>query len=576
MYGITKIDLEDFRSFRGKHTYTFPTEPGLYAITGKNLKNPGLGPNGIGKSSLLEAIRWCNYGHTSRGLKAGDIVNYDAKSCSVTVEQNIAGELLTVCRTQSPNSLRLNGTTVDQQTLEKHLRLGPQAYDYAVMFPQFGDAFFDKSPGDKLAVFSEIMELDYWLERSKAADDLAKELLVEKSTLEQALARCSGALKTITDDIADLAVSRDNFEALKQKAIRQHKDALQRAEADAAGIGKRLASAEKALVGLDQRLERAKKKLAAADELEMKLQTLTAALQKLAGLHATCPTCLQKVDQKHLRDEKLRIEREERLVSAELDDIDVKSSDITAIERNIRDFENEKHASVTKQAQTVVLIQRLNQSIVDEQKRPNPYAGMIEAKKDRQAKLKGEIGRTEELLKQTEQDHAAVSYWVGGFKRVRLFIVEQALQQLELEINNCLGSLGLMDWTIRLDIERENKSGGITKGFTVMIYPPGVDPTKAIKYESYSGGETQRLRLAGNLGLANLIMERAGLRNTIEFYDEPSAHLSDEGTLVLADTLAQRALDTERRIFMIEHRLLDYPYTGTINIIKDKDGSRIE
>jgi len=59
------------------------------------------------------------------------------------------------------------------------------------------------------------------------------------------------------------------------------------------------------------------------------------------------------------------------------------------------------------------------------------------------------------------EDHTALSFWVGGFKRVRLFIVEQALQQLELEINNSLGSLGLLDWHIKLDVERENKSGGI-------------------------------------------------------------------------------------------------------------------
>jgi DNA repair exonuclease SbcCD ATPase subunit len=574
MYGITKIELEDFRSFKGKHTFTFPTKPGLYAITGKNLINPTLGPNAIGKSSFLEAIRWCNYGHTSRGLKASDIINYDAKSCSVTVEQNVAGELLTVTRTQSPNSLRLNGTIVDQQTLEKHLRLGPQAYDYAVMFPQFGDAFFDKSPGDKLALFSQIMELDYWLERSKAADDLAKELALEKGTLEQALARNDSILKTLSDDVAALIIKRDSFEAEKQQAIRRHKEALQQAKTDAAKLDQRLATADEALTGLHQRLERAEGRVAALDRLELKLQTVTAALQKLDGLDATCPTCLQQVNECHLRDEKAKITREVRLTTAEIDDIDVKRSDLKAIKQNIRDFEDERRDSQAKQSRADSEIRRLKQNIEDEQKRPNPYLEMIEAKKNQHLKLKGEIAKTQEAFTQTEQDHAAVSFWVSGFKRVRLFIVEQALQQLELEINNCLGSLGLMEWAIKLDVERENKSGGITKGFTVMIYPPSV--AKPIRFEAYSGGETQRLRLAGNLGLANLIMERAGLRNTIEFFDEPSAHLSDEGTLDLADTLAQRAVDAGRSIFIIEHRLLDYPYRNTINIIKDASGSRIE
>ena len=51
MFDITKIELEDFRSFRGKHGFEFHTEPGLYAITGKNLENPRLGANGSGKTT---------------------------------------------------------------------------------------------------------------------------------------------------------------------------------------------------------------------------------------------------------------------------------------------------------------------------------------------------------------------------------------------------------------------------------------------------------------------------------------------------------------------------------------------
>jgi DNA repair exonuclease SbcCD ATPase subunit len=172
------------------------------------------------------------------------------------------------------------------------------------------------------------------------------------------------------------------------------------------------------------------------------------------------------------------------------------------------------------------------------------------------------------------EDHTAIGYWVTGFKRVRLFIVEETLRQLELEINNSLASLGLLDWHIELDVERENKSGGITKGFTVLVHAPGAPGP--VKFESYSGGETQRLRLAGDLGMANLIMERAGLHNTIEFFDEPSQHLSQEGVLDLAETLQQRATDLGRRLFIIEHQLLDYPYAGVITVTKDANGSWVE
>ena len=575
MYDIVRIDLEDFGVFRGKHSFEFPAEPGLYGVTGKNLDNPRLGANGIGKSTFfLEAVYWCNYGRTTRGLRANDIINYDAKSCSVTVEQIIGNETVTVTRTQSPNSLRLNGVAVDQQTLEKHLRRGPEAFTYSTSFPQFGEAFFDRSPADKLTLFAEIMGLDYWLERSKTASDLGTELEAERHKLEQALARTKGAFDSIKDDITGLIPKRDVFEAEKTAALKRLNEGLKKINSDIEYTNSRIATTIIALQGLEKRLLKAEKIFATVNEAKLALKAIEDSIRHLNGLEATCPTCLQRVDEKHLMSEKARLEKKEQLILAELESLGSEEQDVKAIQKNLRDFEDEKRDLQGSLKRFADLEKRASQDIETEKNRPNPYTSMIQAKKAQRAKLKDEIDHTEELIRQIEQDHVAVSYWVGGFKRIRLFIIEQALQQLELEINNALSSLGLIDWTIKLDVERENKSGGVTKGFTVLIYPPG--STEPKRLESYSGGETQRLWLAGNLGLANLIMEQTGLQNTIEFFDEPSTHLSDEGILDLADTLMQRAIDTERRIFIIEHRLPDYPYTGTIKVTKTPEGSHID
>ena len=98
-----------------------------------------------------------------------------------------------------------------------------------------------------------------------------------------------------------------------------------------------------------------------------------------------------------------------------------------------------------------------------------------------------------------------------------------------------------------------------------------------VQFEEWSGGETQRLRLAGDLGLSNLIMERAGLTGMIEFYDEPSKHMSPQGLLDLAETLHQRALDTGKRIFLVDHHLIDFgDLAGVLTVIKDDKGSRLD
>jgi hypothetical protein len=40
------------------------------------------------------------------------------------------------------------------------IREAAEAFTYAVMAPQFGDAFFDLTPAAKLTLFSQIMQLE--------------------------------------------------------------------------------------------------------------------------------------------------------------------------------------------------------------------------------------------------------------------------------------------------------------------------------------------------------------------------------------------------------------------------------
>ena len=205
----------------------------------------------------------------------------------------------------------------------------------------------------------------------------------------------------------------------------------------------------------------------------------------------------------------------------------------------------------------------------------NPYTQLIKQKKEQLGKSKQKLVTLEDTKANLEAENEAASYWVKGFKRIRLFIIEQAFQTLEVEVNNALAALGMPDWSISFDVERENKSGGVTKGFTVLINSPrNAEP---VKWESWSGGETQRLQLAGDLGLSNLIMSQAGLVSTIEFYDEPSTHLSKEGMLDLANMLHERAISDKKQIWIIDHAAITNfgEFKGIIHAEKTKDGSTI-
>src|SRR5882672_4672542 len=137
MFDLNKIILWNFGSYRGQHEFEFPTTPGLYSLTGVNEENPRLGANGTGKSTLLNAIRWCFYGRTSRGLKASDVVAWEETSCRVTTGLTINDQHFAIVRSQSPNGLTINGRVVDQDEVQKLLRLTADQFDHSVMLPQF-------------------------------------------------------------------------------------------------------------------------------------------------------------------------------------------------------------------------------------------------------------------------------------------------------------------------------------------------------------------------------------------------------------------------------------------------------
>ena len=223
MFDIHKIKMLNFKSYRGEHVFDMPDTPGLYFLTGKNKSEPTLGSNGSGKSTLLDAIYWCLYGKTLRGLKSVDIITWGESSCTVSVTLTVGNKHFTVRRAQSPNSVAIiEGkvkTIVEQDELQKRLRLNPDAFTYAVILPQFGQSFFELKPTDKLALFSQIMDLDSWLDKSKAAAEATQELIKQIDITKSKIENNNTWIASVKDDITEFKNKETDFknELLKRR-----------------------------------------------------------------------------------------------------------------------------------------------------------------------------------------------------------------------------------------------------------------------------------------------------------------------------------------------------------------------
>jgi Herelleviridae exonuclease len=561
-----EIRLNNFRSYRGEHTFVFPEEPGLYFITGQNKQDVRLESNGAGKSTLLDAIYWCLYGRSLRGLRGPDIITWGEKSAWVTLRMTVGDELFKIARAQAPNSLTLNGKVVEQDAINKAIRLNAEAFTYAVIMPQFGSSFFELTPALKLNIFSQILELEFWLKKSNEARSMSDSLQreIEKLTTQIDLKN-----QHLVEDGTEIVVlkEKDQKFAAEQKAkIKQLSIDIENYDAQLDEIAERIGVTSEAFESVTVKAHKLSKSVG---EAKVRLSEAERELKRLKTLGATCPTCHQQIDQKGVYERKMGLEEAISELKGAANDAAI-------------DKLNEEKTSLSNRLATLKTNYKLGQrdrynayeKLEETRKRANPYAELIETKKLAARQLRAELREYEALKGDLQREHNAVGYWVSGFKKLRLYVIEETLKTFEIEANSSLAALGLPDWRIELDVERENKSGGVTKGFTVLVHAPKA--SGPVKWESWSGGETQRLQLAGDLGLANLIMTQAGLESKVEFFDEQSKHLSQAGVYDLAEVLQQRALSMGKWIFLVDHHTIEFGgFAGVYKVTKDETGSEI-
>lgn len=193
------------------------------------------------------------------------------------------------------------------------------------------------------------------------------------------------------------------------------------------------------------------------------------------------------------------------------------------------------------------------EQLMEEGTGANPYSVMLDK---RAAKLREVTARIEEL----QDEHAALlgnveisKFWRDAFKRVRLFMTQRALKHLEIEVEAAVASLGLVGWQIQFVTETENKSGGVKQGVQIIVTSPHAPPAS---WESWSGGEGQRLRTAIAIGFASMLQRMRGVSYRFEMWDEPSAWLSEQGIEDLLGTLRQRAESEQLSLWLVDHRAL--------------------
>ena len=617
---IKNILLNDFKSFQGSHSFDFSGgRPGLHFLTGKNISEPELGANGAGKSTLWDALFWCFFGRTCRGVRGENVKAWDIPGgCSVSVYLDVNDVGHCVTRTWHPtkmNTLTIESGAgspeqVEQDKVEDLIRLDGASFLHSVLIGQYAQMFFDLQPATKLALFSEILDLDYWLNMSQEAGHGVRLAEDDACYMSSKMALLEGKLGEAEENLDSYKTQSVEFENDKKDRVEEARAALavlkqkkqtidmdiRTIDISVGGVKDAVSHAltaqnreEKTLRGLEEKVSLLR---TASQVKKSEIDNIDIELDKFQSVDEICPYCKQPVSAEHLLKEIASLEDRGTVLEDEQQDIlqklEAEEAKVKTLknklshyidkgriaereERGLLDELNEEKRTLTE---IVTRLDTQKQTLSQIRTAKNPFKERIRAVRDRVKDLDGQLDELIDKIDLKNNELGALKYWTKGFKEIRLFLIEEALNTLEIEVNNNLIQLGLKDWQISFDVERETKSGGVSKGFQVFINSPN-SPDR-VPWEAWSGGESQRLLLAGTMGLSNLILNRKGVTCNLEVWDEPSQHLSESGIEDLMDLLYDRARATGKQIWLVDHRSLDYAnFASVVTVRKDEKGSHI-
>lgn len=583
-----KLIIRNFKSFRGKHVFQLKRSTGLYYISGINKVEPELGANGVGKTSLWDALTWCLFGKTGKDNRPGEAITPWGEKVKVKVILRFSRgkKYYSIIRTRHPNSLKLKeeegiGETT-QNIIEETVGVSEEMFRRSIVLAQFGTLFMDMRPEQQSQMFNEALDLDVWLEASERASKARKGFESEVAANGLLQMGEEGKLLEIRKSIKQTKLDMEQFESNLAGNLREHKKVLDDSQHRLKNLLKKypdikeqISKNNKKSTRLkDERLEILAKEHSARDKYSRLEKEIAEYKRSLETSKPVCQECGQKVSVKHIQDKVIDKVFELKKVEAKMNEYNMFVSQFDyKLNEQEKEFDEliEIQKKIDKRESYIAL---LKEKLAELSRTENIHIEGLTKLRLRRNNIKVELNKYIDKVDEAAKAAKICEYWIGAFKEIRLNLIDQVLDEMGMVVTKHAESLGLQGWMIKFNTERETKTGNVTTVFSVVLYPPGQE--KPVKWESYSGGESQRWQLAVAFGLSEIVLARAGIMPNIEALDEPTKGLSPEGVEALLEHLNTRAKELNRSIYLTEHHSLERGlFDGKIIVQKNDEGSQI-
>ena len=584
-----QIAIENFLSYQ--HQVFNKFRPGLTLVEGRNLDDGG--SNGAGKSSPWDAISWCLFGQTVRGLKNDSVVRRGESGCIVSVSLRHAGCDYVVTRSRGPNSLIVekDGETIQQGTiaLTESWILNEFGIDFdlfrcTVLYAQ-GETFnfVDESNKKQKEVLSKIVRADF----SHSLSSVKAEIKRNNSDISE----IDGKISILNSHKVDNPEIKFKAEAGRWKS--ENTVEINSVLEERNGYEKELESSPLIMSEhlRQEILERKESLILDIAGLKVKKEEYIDKRGRVAGTMSArlgirrqwldlaksgkCPTCLSpagdlSISSKLAGEESKIIELESlnKKMKSLIDKFENKISDMgDKVESmvhllDIRDIAIEKKNSLEDK------IKNCDEIVLELRGKENPFKKIIEAEVKKQERIKSKIKELSKKSEKLADESPYIKFWEDAFgdAGIKSFIFDLICSSLTSKANKYASVLTNGQVAIEFDTQTKLKSGALREKFEVGLVTQG----ERVEYESYSGGEKRRISLAVDLALSDIMSDYYGSSFNIIVFDEQTNYMDRAGRECFMNLLLE--MSKTKCVLVVDHDAEFKSQFDDVWVIEKKDG----
>lgn len=581
--------IKDFRSI-GEATVDL-SDPGLTLIEGVNKDEPTADSNGAGKSSIAEALVWCLFDDTSKGISKDRIIRNGSETAVAALTLKVDGTAYVITRSRSKGKPSVQITRAGEDitphdnrkatekitqivgvNMEQFLLTTVLAQGFGMKFTSFNDSARKELLESFLGL--EVYDLAAKLvqQQIKAVDAKQKALADEMLQLESSKSTTQSHIKSLKEK--KMAASLANVGELDEiiKAINEYDEEIPKWEQLLEERQQEIHDLQVILNDIEKQWNALSSESAKTDKaIALRKADLLRWQDDLRELmhepNTTCPTCEQRLPAdraealKAMRDSKvadvtaackmaeaaIEVNRETQVKQvAQASTLRNEKNNLSIKTEGLSVEYNEWNATYREQkAERVARIKQKQRIEVDK----NQFDSLItEAESkiiDLDTKLNGIAATSESLDKERHQ----LDFWVKAFHPtgIRSVLLRSVVNYLNEHLRSLSAVLtgGGFGVSVSSTTELKSKKDSVVNKLDICITPDR-------QYEELSGGEQRKVDLALNMAVALLAQQTCGFSSNLLIADEVLDTLDLTASRAVLDMFSSFR---DRSVFLISHNV---------------------